>query len=402
MASDNKPPLTVENSSIPTTPSLIKEKVIRVRNAAQELHDKADREGMELDEVLKGLFENIFILTKTFGTLTTAVGLNNSAVSLARAIAEFGFSVSQHFKNGPNQKTSYRHEWTRLYNASVNLMEYCGNFEPFGLTMGLKDATFGKPSVRQSSPVDPQLFENLLAQSKEMERAFVGMEARLAALGETADKAVVRVEEITAQQADAIRVALTKEANSIANGFEDTHQNFQTRLSEFDGYRDQAKALLSEMAAEALAGGHIESAKEEEVAANLYRKWALWAMIAGLCVIGVMLLAFKSEQFTWPGLVNRAMVSLLFVIPTAYLARESAKHRAQAIELRRASLDFAALEPFLKGLEGEEGLKVRAELARRAFFAGNPVDASSSYGVDPQAIIMKGMDTIADLAKRRP
>lgn len=398
MATNNNLLRNAEKTASHNVLLIIKEKVFRVRNAAQVLHDETESERLKLGEVSKGLFENIFALSQTFSTLTETGNLNNSAVSLARTIAEFGISVSKRFQN----KTKERESWSQLYNEAVDLMEYCENFERFSLAMGSEDAVFGTPNIRQNSSVDPQLFDKLLAQAKEMERSFVGMEARLAALGETADKAVVRVEEITAQQADAIRVALTKEANSIANGFEDTHQNFKTRLSEFDGYRDQAKALLSEMAAEALAGGHIESAKEEEVAADLYRKWALWAMIAGLCVIGAMLLAFKSEQFTWPELVNRAMVSLLFVIPTAYLARESAKHRAQAIELRRASLDFAALEPFLKGLEGEEGLKVRAEIARRAFFAGSPVDATSSYGVDPQAIIMKGMDTIADLAKRKP
>lgn len=241
----------------------------------------------------------------------------------------------------------------------------------------------------------------LRAESDQIKRDSVSLRKRLDALDAIADKALKRAESISAEHAIAARNVLDEEVQKITKDYEDTRIKLDERLNDFDIYRKQAKGLLSEMAAKALAGGHIESAKEEERFANDFRDKALSFMKVGGVVIGLILFIALFQDLSWTGVANRAMLVLLLVAPTAYLARESAKHRAQAIELRRASLDFAAVEPFLQGIQGEDGLRVRAELARRAFFAGSPVDASSSYGLDPQALLTKLMDTLSDVSKAK-
>ncbi|WP_312531326.1 hypothetical protein [Comamonas sp.] len=387
--------MNVQNSSV--APAILLEKVEALGDNAGELHSKIISIKSNVPSEFLVKYKELVNLVESFKSINSPSGLNSNAVVLADSIADVGIEITIILNRYQLTFFPKIEGVENLSEAAQDLKGYCKEI------LRWDSASLTKQEViDREKAINDKNFEEMIAAGEAFKESTEGINTKLKKLNDTVDTALLRAEVVIGQQADSIRESLTREVSNITEGFSSTHQALKDRLIEFDGYREQATKLLSEMAAEALAGGHIESAKEEEVAANLYRKWALWAMIAGLCVIGAMLLFFKSEQFTWPGLVNRAMVSVLFVIPTAYLARESAKHRAQAIELRRASLDFAALEPFLKGLEGEEGLKVRAELARRAFFAGNAVDASSSYGIDPQAIIMKGMDTIADLAKRKP
>jgi|GEM_PF-2599474 len=236
---------------------------------------------------------------------------------------------------------------------------------------------------------------------EEMERSLLTMEARFNAINETANKAIIRVEELTVQQADAMRTALTREVSEITDSFSSTHESLKSRLGEFDVYKLQAEEKISQLGLAALVGGHAKSAIEEQKAANWYRKISLALMAAAVGNVVWLLHDASVQTLAIESTIYRAVLSLLLIVPTAYAAKESAKHRGQAIELRRLSLDFAALEPFLKGMQGDEAQKTRAELARRAFFNGIAPDVTSSYGLDPQEIIMKGMDTIADLAKRK-
>lgn len=324
----------------------------------------------------------------------------DAAFNAAQGVALYGETIALQLKNPTAPTDAEKTLGTMLSDASKDLLQYCDAYNFSGQLAGA--INIGLEGVVQDEPYSDQRIAQLKAEVEAITRSILGMETRLEAMGRTADAAIERVEELTLQQAEAMRAALSREVSGITDGFAATNKALKDRLSEFDGFREQAKSLLGQMAAEVLAGGHIKSAQEEESAANSYRKWALSVMILGVFVIGVMQIFFTLDQgLTWAGLANRAMVAFLFVVPTAYLARESAKHRAQAIDLRRASLDFAALEPFLKGIEGEEGLKVRAELARRAFFTGNAVDSSSSYGLDPQALILKAMDIAADAVKKK-
>lgn len=289
-----------------------------------------------------------------------------------------------------------------LLDAAQELEQHCNTMSTGPTRLGLHTLGMGTPTVAAKVMSDEARLARLNAQVDEIKREFAAMEARFEALGTTADKAVVRVEELTVQQADAIRSEMNSQVASINEGFLSTSQALKDRMSEFEGYREQAKGLLEQMAVEVLADGHIGSAAKEERAANKFRWAAMGIMFVGAVAIGWIFYHYVDKTFTWSGFTNRITASLLFVVPAAYLARESDKHRAQAIELRRTSLDFAALVPFMKGIEGEEAVKLRSELARRAFFVSGPASATVSDGINPQAIIMKGMDTIAELAKRRP
>lgn len=308
--------------------------------------------------------------------LTTAIAMNNFTLASERGISDRG----------------------ALSEVSQDLRDYCAAHlvKPVRL-----ETETGLPRFVKIPPSDEQKIARLSAQIETMEREFLAMEARLTAMGESADKAVLRVEELTMQQADAMRTALTREVGNITEEFTSTHETLKGRLSEFDTYSDQAKKLLGQYASQALAGGHMLGAQREEKQADQFRALAIGLMGVTVGVVGLTIFQASKQTILLDAILLRVVFSLALVLPTAYLARESAKHRAQAVDLRRTSLDFAALEPFLKGIEGEEGLKVRAELARRAFFSSNSVDSSSSYGLDPQAIIIKGMDTIADLAKKK-
>lgn len=352
--------------------------------------------------VPESVLERFRILQERISAFKKADTLDNAVVA-AMEVAISGRVISIEIANRPliADSSTYR---ARLDLASKDLEEYCQAHTSDDEVETLLDEglqPFGMYEVKKTEARLEKRLAELNAQREEIRRSLVAMEARLKAMGETADKSVARVEELTVHQAEAIRAALTREASDITAAFADTKQTLQERLSEFNGFREQAQSLLGQLSVEVLAGKHIKSALAEEASADKFREWALMAMGVGAVVILIVLLISIFQPFSWAGLAYRSLVSLLFVVPTAYMARESAKHRAQAIELRRASLDFAALEPFLKNVQGEEGLKIRAELARKAFFSGNAIDTTSSYGLDPQAIVIKAMEIAGDAVKKK-
>ena len=351
-------------------------------------------------DVAKNIEELLSRISEFQGSLGGKVDVD-SLVEKADAVGIFGVVAANAMARFPMAtEDGYKYK-DLLYAAGEDLREYSAAH--LVKPVGQDQSAFGvgAPQIVRMPPTDEQKVTRLSAQIESMERDFLAMEARLKALGETADKAVARVEDLTVQQAEAMRAELTQQVADLKNGFDNTNTELKQRVGEFDVFREQAKELLSQMTVEVLAGGHMWSAQKEEKQANNFRRSAVALMAVTIGVIGVTAYQATAQSIVWETVLLRVAVSLALVLPTAYLARESAKHRAQAIELRRASLDFAALEPFLKGVHSEEGVKVRAELARRAFFAGGAIDATSSYGLDPQAIILKSIDTIADLAKRK-
>ncbi|MEJ5151229.1 hypothetical protein [Comamonas sp. MYb396] len=390
--------MSVQISSI--EPSVLHKKVSDVGASAGGLNLVLAIEKNDSIQDFSYKYQELRNLISGFESINSISTLNHNALVMADNIADLGLEMatilsrSQLF-SGPRFK-----EIASLAELSNDLKSYCGSGARLPNSAGYRIRN-GFIASEGNEGDDESRLARLRAQIEDMDRSFIAMDARLKAMSESSDRAVARIEELTGQQADAMRAALTREVSKLQEEFNNTNDALKKRLEEFDGYKDQAIELVGQLASEVLSKGHIGSAQTEEKSADRHRIAAMVSMAAAIIIIGLMFYFYRNQPFTWESSANKVLIALLFAVPTAFLARESAKHRAQAIELRRTSLDFAALDPFLKGLEGEEGLKVRAELARRAFFAGSPADSSSSYGVDLQPVLVKLVDTLADVAKKK-
>lgn len=324
------------------------------------------------------------------------------AVDSADAVGIYGHSIADEWQKSSSLKNIGKEIADSLRDASQDLRMYAAAHvgghptppPPF-------DDSMVPAALLHSFDAIDKRYAGLAGVAEKTERQIAVIEARLQALGEIADASAQRVEALTASQADIFRKELNEQVEDIRGNFTAVSSTLNEQLVAFEGYKNQALKMLDQMAATTLSGGYVGSSAKEESSANLFRWFSIGLMGATLLFLGGTLFELSFAGLEWRTGAIRVAISLLMAVPTAYLARESAKHRAQAVELRRTSLDFSVLEPFLKTVEGEAGAKLRAELALRVFFRGGKSDEAPSYGLDPQAIIIKGMDTIADLAKQR-
>lgn len=243
-------------------------------------------------------------------------------------------------------------------------------------------------------------FAALSGAAESMGQMLAAAEARIAALSELGNKSAETIDEITRNLAREAKKELSMRSTGLSQEFERIHEEIRSRSEEFEGYQEQALGMLGQMSATVLSGGYLGSAQREESAANLFR----WLCI-GLMALTVVFLVATIYQLSFDGLdwkiaLTRLLATLLMAVPTAYLARESGKHRIQANKLRKTSLDFSVLEPFLKSVEGDLGSTLRSELARRVFFSDADEDKASSYPMEPQVIILKALDAIEKMSKR--
>lgn len=352
----------------------------------------------------KSVMEPASTIAERLSSFYERCGNNNIdlAVDSADAVGIYGISIADAWKQLSSLKNIGQEIADRLKESSQDLRMYAAAHVGSHPTSPppMDDAMVPSALLQSFDAIDKR-YAGLAGAVENTERQIAVLQARFKALGEIADASAERVEAITATQADIFRKELNEQVEEIRRNFTAVSSKIGDQLAVFEGYNTQALRMLDQMAATTLSGGYVGSSAKEESSANLFRWFSIGLMAATLLFLGSTLFELSFTGLEWRTGAIRVAISLLMAVPTAYLARESAKHRAQAIELRRTSLDFSVMEPFLKTVEGEAGAKLRAELALRVFFQSGRSDEAPSYGLDPQAIIIKGMDTIADLAKQK-
>ena len=117
-------------------------------------------------------------------------------------------------------------------------------------------------------------------------------------------------------------------------------------------------------------------------------------MVLIVIVIGYTFWETTTEAFKWENAVFRIVLAFLLSVPSAYLARESTKHREQQYNHLQTSLDLKAINPYIASLPEEQQHKIKADIADRIFASRD----FSSVGKDPYPINMNEM--IMELIKK--
>jgi archaellum component FlaC len=333
-----------------------------------------------------------------FGIVTKHSDPNiDEAADLGEQIANAAINIVHAFAKYPEYENKTAAERKKLLELSRDLKDYSESHlieetgkDPVGLGVPLVQIKH----TRETLP-------DVQASIEVAERKLSTMEAQLNGLSETAENVSLRVERVVAALGDDARKAVEAEKESLAKKITEVADEASSVLTDLTELHRQAKILAGDISTSALAKDYARHAVEESRAANFYRRIGLLFMLIVGAYLGFTLWDLRAGGFTWEQAGLRLAVSLVATLPIAYVARESARHRVQAVELRKTSLDFAALGPYLEGIPEPKRSELRALIAQRVFFADAKSDNSSSFGLDPQAIIMKGMETIADLAKQK-
>ena len=232
-----------------------------------------------------------------------------------------------------------------------------------------------------------------------LEAAATSLAARLTNLGEAvakvearSDSAKTEIDQIVSdfrkqygEFQSAIRSQFDSALKEMQQAFADAETAHRTtheaQTKAYQASAEQQLAMLKERNAEAekivesigttgLTGNYKRIAEAESKAANWMRTLSIIFMTAGLIAIGSALYGYNASHDLQASIL-RIVLGLAFAAPAAYVAYESARHRANEIRARKVELELAALGPFMVKMPELKQIEVREKLVERFF--GQPL-----------------------------
>ncbi|MBD5772438.1 hypothetical protein [Marinomonas colpomeniae] len=175
---------------------------------------------------------------------------------------------------------------------------------------------------------------------------------------------------------------------------------YSDSLKEIEVKESQINDILGHASGRVIAGDFETSAGDEKAMANVLRYASLVCMAITVAIVTFSFYETTQASFEWKSSLFRIVLAIMLSIPAAYLARESAKHRAQQYEHQQTSLDLKAITPYIASLPEEEQHKIKIEIANRLFAARDFTKTNiDSYPINTHELMMeliKKLDTKKD------
>lgn len=157
----------------------------------------------------------------------------------------------------------------------------------------------------------------------------------------------------------------------------------------------QIDGLLGQTASKVLLVDYANTAEAENKSANTLRTLSLVCMAFTGLVLCLALYETLKGEFDWRQAIFKVFTAIALSVPAAYLARESAKHRAQEHINRRISLDLRAITPYIATLPPEEQNKIKSEVASKIFGVQESGNAApDNYPINIQELVKTIIDKI--------
>lgn len=153
--------------------------------------------------------------------------------------------------------------------------------------------------------------------------------------------------------------------------------------------KEEINNLLGVISGTAIAGSFEESSKSEKNTANYLRWMSIALMIAIVIIAGYSFYQSTLGEFSWHTSSFRVALILLLSVPTAYLARESTRHRSQYYKHLQTALELRAINPYLASLPQDEQHRIKAEVAKKFFYERNDPPDNDSYPINLHEIIIE-------------
>ncbi|ADX46711.1 hypothetical protein Acav_2804 [Paracidovorax avenae ATCC 19860] len=367
-----------------------------LRSACARLRDNKK---LNDDQANYVLINKLALLIKELSELK--IGSKNAS-NLTKLAEEIYKNVHEFYERCLKKIILSDQEKAELDSILINAKRLVAVFSPSGDINAEEHAAWrGRSNELQKLAIELRArFAALSGAAESTEQKMAAIEARLNALSESGGESAKIVSDMTQRLERDAKIEFMLRAKAIQDELEEVQTGIRSQAELFGGYHEQAKNMLGQLSSTILSGGYIGSAQSEERSANLFRWLCIGLMGLTVAFLAYTILQLSFNSIDWKNALTRLVATLLMAVPTAYLARESGKHRHQANKLRRTSLDFHVLEPFLQKLEGEFGTKLRTELAQRVFFVEGGEDKAPSYAIDPQELIIKILEALSKVGKR--
>ncbi|MBU2864403.1 hypothetical protein KO489_11165 [Reinekea forsetii] len=211
-----------------------------------------------------------------------------------------------------------------------------------------------------------------------------------------------------------VKKEIDTDAQEISDKFEtDIENSKQKILDELAGLRESSKnkhqdilELYQLASGDSIAGGYAQSANNEEKAANFWRWFSI--VFIGITFIWLVI-AFSqydntvqpitetdgsissiSQQsqtvsFNWQRYLVGASITGVLLFGAGFTARQSSKHREEAIRTRRFALQIKALDPYINSMDENAKNETRKALLDR-FFTGVDFKDKDSKKLDEDSM----------------
>lgn len=183
------------------------------------------------------------------------------------------------------------------------------------------------------------------------------------------------------KQAESLQQKIEKKLEEVGLLYEKTKGELEKRELEIT-------TLLGTLSGHAIAGSYEKGVADEKNAANWLRIGSIFCMGVILVIVAVTLWESTQGEFNLRAALFRAGLAFLISIPSAYLARESTKHRTQQYSYHQKSLDLKAISPFIASLPQDQQDKIKFELSSK-IFANSDKNNNDTFPINSHEIMME-------------
>ncbi len=165
--------------------------------------------------------------------------------------------------------------------------------------------------------------------------------------------------------------------------------------------KDEASKIVQIVGNIGVTGNYQKVADTEAGAANVWRIITVLifclSIIVVLVVLGFWIFDPAHSSADLAGVFVRLLSAFVLAAPAYYTAKESARHRTNADQARRAELELASLGPFIELMPEEKKVAIKEELSKRYF--GQQVDAHTVENlVSPKDVL----NVLSKLISKQP
>lgn len=164
---------------------------------------------------------------------------------------------------------------------------------------------------------------------------------------------------------------------------------YDKNIKEVEEKQEKLDILLGEVSGGKIALSYDASTKSEKKEADWLRFASIGFMVLIAIIVGYSFWETTLDDFKWENSAFRIILAFFLTIPSAYLARESSKHREQQYNHLQTSLDLKAIDPYISSLQKDKQDEIKADIANRIFASRDYSKvAEISFPLNSQEIAM--------------
>ncbi|ENO3979200.1 hypothetical protein ACBI01_003393 [Aeromonas veronii] len=169
----------------------------------------------------------------------------------------------------------------------------------------------------------------------------------------------------------------------------------------FSEAHKKLNSLLEVAGSDILSKENLQQAEQERKEADYLRKAGFGFLVAAVIYIAIEvgLLIHGDSDVTIERVLIRLIVTLVLMIPSAYLLKESARHRADERNFRKKGIHLATIDSYLANFDDASKLDIKRQLTAN-FFDNNDSVVDYSTVPDMNTSLVKLLEALVEKAKK--